>query len=144
MIAQMKGMGGSNGPTVAAVINTSPDLVDILRLAMEPAGIVTVSAMTHEIRKGHVNIEAFMAQHDPQVIVYDIAPPYEGNWQLFQHMCRLPALQGRQFVLTSTNAREVQKLAGTNQTIYEVIGKPFDLDQIVRAVKEAARSRPTR
>ena len=127
---------------VAAVINSSPDVVDLLRRALEPAGIVAVSAMTHEIREGKVDIETFVRQHDPRVIVYDIAPPYDGNWLLFQHVSHLPVMRGRQFVLTSANARQVQNLAGNTQAVYEIVGKPLDLDQIVRAVKEAGKSRP--
>jgi DNA-binding NtrC family response regulator len=129
---------------VAAVINTSPDVVDMLRRALEQAGIVAVSALTFDIREGRINLEQFIEQHNPNVIVYDIAPPYQANWQLFQHFCRLPSLAERQFVLTSTNAAHVRDLAGTDQSIYEIIGKPPDLEAIVRAVKEAARSRPVR
>ena len=130
--------------TVAAVINTSPDVVDLLRTSLEPAGIVVVSALTFEIRDGRIDFERFLQQHDPTVIVYDIAPPYEPNWQLFQHLCRMPAMRSRQFVLTSGNPKHVEALAGSHQRVYEIVGKPLDLDQIVRAVKEAGKARATR
>ena len=68
---------------VAAVINTSHDVVDLLRRAFDAAGIVTVSAFTHQIRDGEMDFEAFIRQHNPDVIVYDIAPPYDANWKFF-------------------------------------------------------------
>lgn len=131
-------------PVVAAIFNTSPDIVDLLRRAFEPAGIVTVSVLTHQIREGVVDVEGFLRQHDPNVVVYDLAPRYDANWHLFQHICRMKAMRDRAVVLTSINPRHVEKMAGRHEKIYEVVGKPLDLDQIVRAVKEAARSRPTR
>jgi DNA-binding NtrC family response regulator len=134
----------ANGPIVAAIFNTSPDIVDLLRRALEPAGIVTVSVLTHQIREGAVDVDGFLRQHDPNVIVYDIAPPYDANWQLFQHMCRMEAMRKRPVVLTSINVQHVEKLAGRNDRIYEIVGKPFDLDLIVRAVKEAAHVRAVR
>ena len=126
---------------VAAVFNTSNDVVDLLRHALEPAGIVAVSAMTHQIREGVVDVEAFLRQHDPHVVVYDIAPPYDANWHLFQHIAAMKVMRHRPIVLTSTNPQHVEKLAGHQRRIYEIVGKPLDLEQIVRAVKEAARSR---
>ena len=47
-------------------------------------------------------------------------------------------------VLTSTNAQYVQRLAGRDAQIFEVVVKPFDLDQVTEAAKQAVRSRPTR
>jgi DNA-binding response OmpR family regulator len=134
----------SDGPLVAAIFNTSYDIVDLLRRAFEPAGIVAVSCLTHQIREGVVDVERFIRQHDPRVIVYDIAPPYEPNWQLFQHVCRMDGMAGRPIVLTSINPRHVEQLAGRDQRVYEVVGKPYDLGEIVQAVKEASRSRATR
>lgn len=131
-------------PIVAAVFNTSPDIVDLLRRALEPAGIVTVTVLTYQIRESVVDLEGFIGQHNPKVIVYDIAPPYDANWELFKHIMRMDVMKNRAVVLTSINRRQVERLVGQNQTVYEVIGKPLDLDQIVRAVKEASRSRRTR
>jgi len=99
-------------PPVVAVINSTEDIVDLLRIWIEQAGFVVVGTMTSLIRDGEVDVEQFIGQHDPLVIVYDISPPYEPNWRLFQHVASLPVMAGRQVVLTSTNARQVEKLAG--------------------------------
>ncbi len=131
-------------PIVAAVFNTSPDLVDLVRRAFEPAGIVVVSLLTFQIREGGVNVESFLREHDPKVIVYDIAPPYEANWQLFLHVRGLRSMRSRKIVITSTNRKYVEELAGRDETIYEIVGKPYDLGRLVQAVKEAARHRPSR
>jgi CheY-like chemotaxis protein len=133
-----------SGPIVAAIINTSHDVIDMLRLALQQAGIVPVTAFTHQVRDGEIDLDAFMRQHEPSVIVYDLAPPYDANIRLFQHLSGLPSMQGRQFVLTSVNTAQVEKLLGTDDEVYEVVGKPLDLGKNVRAEKEAGRSRPTR
>jgi CheY-like chemotaxis protein len=133
-----------NRPPTVMIINTSPDVVDMLRAVLERAGIVVVSAMTHEIREGAVDLDRFVVQHAPKVVIYDIAPPYDANWQLFLHIRRMPAMKDRYFILTSTNATQVRKLSGLDREIYEVVGRPLDLDAIVQATREALKARPTR
>ena len=78
-------------------------------------------------------------EHRPRAILYDIAPPYDENFRLMQHLRSLSGLVGCEFVLTSTNAPYVQKLIGKGERIYEVIGKPYDLKQIVSAVKRVLK-----
>ncbi len=131
-----------NGPAVVAVLNTSPDVVDMLRHVFEAAGYVVVSLLTYQVRDGQVELESFLHQHQPDVVVYDIAPPYEPNWRLFRHIAATPSMRHREIVLTSTNPGRVRQLVDTTQPIYEIIGKPFDLDEIVNAVREAAHARP--
>lgn len=125
-------------PVVVAVFNTSPDTVDMLRIVIERAGFVVVSAFTYELRDAKVDIEAFVRQHAPRVVVYDLAPPYEQSWRLFQHFCSLPILRDTAFVVTTTNARHVKTVAGPEQALHEIVGKPYDLDRIVEAVVAAA------
>ena len=47
------------------------------------------------------------------------------------------------FVLTTTNILQVQKIVGPAVHVLEIVGKPYDLDLLIRAVKEAVRARPT-
>ena len=127
----------SSGPPVVAIFNTSPDTIEMLRLVLEPAGYVVIGAYTYEIRDGDIDVEAMVDQHRPKLILYDVAPPYERNWRLFEHISRMPALKGIRFLITTTNVRQVRESAGPDREIYEIVGKPYDLGLIVEAVNKA-------
>jgi DNA-binding response OmpR family regulator len=133
-----------NEPTTIAVINSTSDITDLLRLALEQSGFVVVTALTPEVRDGHVNFDFFMRQHRPRVVVYDVSPPYEINYRFFEHLANVPAARDTQFVLTSTNVQQVTQLGGLHHRIYEIIGTPFDIAEMVGAVREAARARATK
>jgi DNA-binding response OmpR family regulator len=126
---------------VVAIFNTSEDTTDILRIVFEQAGFVAVTAFTNRLRDGEIDLEHFMRQYQPKVIVYDIAVPYEQNWRLFEHIRAAPACAGVAFVLTTTNARHVRKLAG-DEELHEIVGKPYDLNEIVSSVKLAIGGTP--
>jgi|SRR5678816_1266055 DNA-binding response OmpR family regulator len=126
---------------VVAVVNTNPDLVELLKARIEAAGFVVLVIHIAEIRAG-LDIAAVFAQHNPMVVVYDVVPPYERNWRFLQHL-RESAIHGRQFVLTSPNERALAKLVGKDQRVYEILNDGDDIDAIVQAVREAARARPT-
>ena len=127
----------SSGPPVVAIFNTSPDTIEMLRLVLEPAGYVVIGAYTYEIRDGDIDVEAMVEQHRPKLVIYDVAPPYERNWRLFEHISRMPALKGIKFLITTTNVRQVRESAGQDREIYEIVGKPYDLGLIVEAVNQA-------
>lgn len=134
-------MDGS--PTVA-IVNTSPDAVDMLRHALENAGFVVVTCFTHDIRDGRLDFEAFLRTHRPRVISYDLAPPYVKNFRLYQHVRGLEAVRDCQFVVTAMNVSHAQKLVGNDEKVYEVVDRAEDLDQWIAAVKQASRARPTK
>jgi DNA-binding response OmpR family regulator len=128
-------------PPVVIVINTSPDTVELLRIVLENAGFVVMSTYTHDLRAAKVDIEAMVRQYQPRLIIYDIALPYDKNWRQFLTISSIPALSGVDFILTTTNARHVKEVAGQDQTVYEIVGKPYDLDVLVQAVKDAVERR---
>jgi response regulator RpfG family c-di-GMP phosphodiesterase len=131
-------------PDCVAVFNTSDDVVEMLRMVIEQAGFAVVTGHIDDIKRGKLDLRTFVQQHDPKVIVYDVAPPYEGTWTFLEHLRSQEPLRGRQFVLTTTNLARVREAVGPAENIYEIVGKPFDLDAIVRAVKEASKAKATR
>src|SRR3954449_9127802 len=123
-----------------AVFNTSEDTTDMLRELFQHAGFVAVTAFTHDLRDNKVDLESLMRQYRPAVIVYDIALPYEANWQLCQRIRSSPVCKGVPFVLTTTNVAQVRKVAGPEPLI-EIVGKPYDLELLLQSVERAATVR---
>lgn len=131
-------------PTVVAVVNTNPDLIRIMRITLEKAGFVVFEFHIEDIKLGAADVDSLLKQHDPKVIVYDLAPPYDMNWRFLDHLRTATGFKGRQFVLTSVNVRHAEEVIKGDESVYEVLGEEEDMAQLVRAVKEASRSRPTR
>ena len=127
---------------VVAVINSNPDIVELLKARIEAAGFVVLIIHIADIRQG-LDLAAVLAEHDPKVIVYDVVAPYRRNWRLLQHL-RDTILKGRQFVLTSPNASALKPLVGKDDEVYEIVEDGGDIDAIVQAVREAARARAVR
>ena len=129
---------------VVAVFNTSPDTVDMLRIVLEREGFAVVSAFTYELRDGEVDVEAFCRQHAPRIVIYDIAPPYEANWRLFLHFRGLDVFRNCAFVVTTTHAGHVRKLAGPDVELFEIVGKPYELGLVVGKVVSLATAKRLR
>src|SRR5262245_1812525 len=123
-----------------ALFNDNPDAVVRLGKLLVSAGFDVVSALIPEVRNGRCDANGIMQRHDPAVVVYDIGPPYEENWEIFQ-VCRATSMRDRRFVITSANPARVERLAGRDERIFEIVDQRLDLDNIVHAVKEAARAR---
>jgi DNA-binding response OmpR family regulator len=132
---ERKSMTSAPEPNIVAIINTNEDVVEAIRLILGDAGFVTIGAHLVDFKKGRRDLVAFLQEHNPRVIVLDIAPPYEENWNFFQLMKNSQAARGREFVLTTTNKKILEDLVGKTSTI-ELVGKPFDLDEIVKAVQK--------
>ena len=125
---------------VIALFNGNPDVLALVGKLIASAGFGVVSAPIPDVRAGRCDVNGMMARHDPVVVVYDIAAPYEENWAMFQQL-RATTMRDRRFVMTSANPARVQRLAGRDERIYEIVDQQLDLDNIVHAVKEAARAR---
>ena len=123
---------------VIAVFNSNDDVVELLRMVLEQAGFVVVSGHVDAIRRGEQRLSDFVDEHDPQVILYDLVPPYDRSWRFLEHVRDSPSMRGRRFIITSTNAARAKEIIGTAEHVYEIIGKPYDIDEIVNATKRAA------
>jgi DNA-binding NarL/FixJ family response regulator len=123
---------------VVAIINSHDDVVEMLRLAFEYAGFVVVSAHVDAIKRGETSLADFVREHRPEVIVYDLVPPYDRSYRFVEHLRQTDLLRDARFVLTSTNAARARELSGTSEEIHEILGKPYDIDELTRSVASAA------
>jgi DNA-binding NtrC family response regulator len=131
----------ATAPQTVAVFNSNDDVVEMLRIALEMEDFVGVSLHVDEVRRGSVALVDFVREHDPIVIIYDVTPPYDHSWRFLDHLRAGPDMQGRRWVITSTNPQRVHELVNSSETVLEIIGKPYDIGRIVQAVKEASVQR---
>ena len=122
---------------VVAVFNSNDDVVEMLRLILEHNEFIVVSAHLDAIRRGEQSLADFVAEHDPDLIVYDLNPPYDRSWRFLEHLRGMPHMQNRKFVITSTNARAATEIIGNAEHVYEIVGKPYDINEIVKVVQRA-------
>ena len=128
-------MDAADTPPVVAILNTNDDTVEMLRILLESQGMVAVSAHLSDIKRGDFDFGGFLREHDPRVVIIDVAPPYDRSWLLVKHLRSLPVSANRRFVYTSTNAARLKEIAQPDEPILEIIGKPYDLQQIVDSVQ---------
>jgi len=126
-------------PVRVAVINTSVETIELLREILADDGYTVVGSPDTTVtmfKRGQDDLRAFLTAADPQVIVWDIALPYEENWRYFETQRRAGLFAGRGVVLTTTNKRALDELVGPTPA-HEIIGKPFDLNDLLAAVRAA-------
>ncbi len=121
---------------IIAVFNSSDDTVELLRAALEAQGLHTGPGHIGELKKGELDFVAFIEHHRPAVIVYDISLPYDTNWKFLKLVRSSQPAQECRFILTTTNKPALDKLVGETEAL-EIIGKPYDLERVVPAVRSA-------
>jgi CheY-like chemotaxis protein len=123
----------STKPPTIAILNSNEDTIELLRFYLERAGFNTVAAHVSDIQRGETDLIDFVAKHDPDVIVYDVPPPYDRSWVVAKLLRN--TLKPRKFVYTTTNTELLKKVVPDLRT-YQLVQKPYDFEQIVKAVVE--------
>lgn len=129
---QTEGVTGAQ--VVIGVINSNEDTVAMLRTVLEQDGFLTVPAHVTDIRNGREDFLDYLRTNNPRVLVYDVAPPYEENWTFLKLLLDTEAMRGRGVVITTTNKAALERFVGPTDAI-EILGKPYDLDAVVQAVR---------
>jgi CheY-like chemotaxis protein len=125
---------------VVAVFNSADDVIEVLRVALEGAGFVVVSAKLSEIQSGFMDLVAFVHENRPLAIVYDIPRPYEANWNFLRLLRETESLSRLGWVLTTLHKEALEAAVGPTNVVEIVLGKPYSLDDVVGAVRQVLSS----
>ena len=124
-----------------ALINASDDTVEMVLRMLSASGIDCLTGCHFaDLKKGNVDFGQFLAKYDPQVVIFDISPPYAENWQFFKTLRDAKTMERRGLVLTTTNKDRLDEIVGEDSTAIEIVGKPYDLQQITAAITVALRT----
>jgi CheY-like chemotaxis protein len=124
---------------VVAVVNSNDDLVSALQHALETDGFNIVTAHVQGIQDGTLDFAVFLEEHDPAVVIYDIALPYDSNWKFLSMIRQLPQAQ-RPFVVTTVNKRALDARVGPTDTIEIQGGHTDDVEPTMEAVRKAVHT----
>jgi DNA-binding NtrC family response regulator len=118
-----------------AVVNTSQEIVELLQGILEDEGFIASTAYVINFKRDAADLHAFLHTHRPQVVLWDIALPYEENWRFFQDVARpVVAEYGCDYVLMTTNKTVLERMVGSTD-VHELVGKPFDIALLLQTVR---------
>lgn len=123
----------SENRPVVAVLNNMEDLVRMFAEILRGAGYDVVTAMLADARRGEVDLVAFLKEHDPRVIIYDVSFPYAVNWTMLEGLRDRGALKDRGVLVTTPNKKAMQDLLRVSDVL-EITGVPDEYSQLVERV----------
>jgi hypothetical protein len=122
---------------IVALFNASDDTVDMVQDLLTASGNAQTLIWCHfaDLKKGIVDFNKYIAKHNPEVVIFDLSPPYDENWRFFKTMRDAPVMRGRGIVLTTTNKDRLDEVLGEDSRALEVVGRAKDLQLIGNAIQ---------
>ena len=115
----------SDTPTKVLIVDDEDGVIDMLSVALEAHGYEIESASNGE--EGVNQAKAFR----PDVILMDIMMPVMDGWEATKTLRANPEFDNTKIIVfTTTHQLKKAKEVGANQ----VVLKPFDIKQLVRAI----------
>ena len=131
----MKQAPPTSSKWVVALFNSSDDTVEMVQRMLDASGFsCLVGCHFADLKSGFVDFTRYLNLHQPDVVIFDISPPYAENWQFFRGLRDGRAMAGRGLVLTTTNKERLDETLGQDSEAIEIVGKPYDLGQIKVAI----------
>ena len=117
---------------IVALFNASDDTIDMIQTILKEGDMAQTLVWCHfaDLKKGIVDVAKWLSKHNPEVVIFDISPPYDENWKYYKTMRDFDEMRGRGSVLTTTNKARLDEVLGSDSRALEVVGRPEDLELI--------------
>jgi CheY-like chemotaxis protein len=125
---------------VIAVLNSNQDVLRLIHDVLQDEGYAVVTDHIHTFKDGDENLVDFLAKHRPALLLYDLAPPYQENWNFLQLLRRIPEVSSLPMVLTTVNKAALETIVGKTDA-FEILGTHDNLAPVVEAINRALDSR---
>ena len=132
----------TSGTHRVAIFNSRPDFIEALRAGLEEGGFRTNTAHLADIQDGTLDLLAFVACHQPQLIVYDLPRPYERHWNFLKLLKETQSLKAATWVLTTTDKKALEAAVGASGVVEIIFGEPYGVSDVVEAVTKSFSRRP--
>jgi hypothetical protein len=123
-----------------AIFDSADDVVEMLTRLLEEHGFQTVIGRMEEIQSGVLDLIAFLDEHDPQVIPFDLPRPYERP--------QLPPSPDDGRLAQGAGLRPDDDPRGGAEVAFRsvdgqpsIIGKPYVPTAVLQAVQTASEGR---
>jgi DNA-binding response OmpR family regulator len=125
---------------IVALFNASDDTVEMVQRMLDASDFsCLVGCHFSDLKKGRIDFGKYLGEYAPEVVIVDISPPYDENWHFLKTLLQDKAMNGRGLVVTTTNKLRLDETVGGDSEALEIVGKPYDLDQIKTAIYAALK-----
>jgi len=130
---------------IVALFDASDDTVEMVQKLLTGAadGQRLIACHFSDLKNGIVDFAGFLGQHNPEVVIVDISPPYRENWQFFETMRDSQMMRGRGLILMTTNKHQLDEFVGKDSCAVEVVGMSTDIREIDTAIKSETKRAET-
>jgi hypothetical protein len=134
-------MADRHATRVVALFSASDETVALLQWMRGISGVNEfIWCRFEDVKRGRVDFTEYLTEHNPEVVIIDISPPYQENWQFFQTLRAAQAMKGRGLVLITTNKARLDAVLQEDSHAINIVGNTGVLLHIVTAIEAAANN----
>jgi len=118
------------------VLNDRPGIQKMIAQTCNARGFRVTTAQLVNMRVPHKQIQSVVLAGGADVLVFDVATPYESNWDFLELLRLLPGLKGVSIIATTGNKRDLEALVGPTDAV-QCLGTSDDVTLLVRVIEKA-------
>jgi DNA-binding NarL/FixJ family response regulator len=122
---------------LVAIFDSADDVIERLARVLEDDGFETVTGRMPDIQSGVLDLVAFLDEHDPQVVLFDLPRPYEQHLNFLRLLATSDWLKHRGWVLMAADAPALEVVLKAAELQPSIIGTPYLPQVVLQAVRTA-------